>query len=81
MVEGYKIECRGFGHLERRKRPPRCIHHPQKQNVFLEYPGRYAAYFRPGKALREALQKAAAANIPIQVEQEEDFFQLDDENN
>lgn len=52
LVEGKRIELRGFGAFSIRQREPRVARNP-KNGVSVQVGSRYAIYFRAGKELRE----------------------------
>lgn len=52
MVDGQRIEIRGFGSFELRLRPPRQAHNPKTgERVMTET--KQTPHFKPGKELRE----------------------------
>lgn len=57
LVEGGRVELRGFGAFSVRKREARKARNPKNgQEVFIGE--RHAIYFRTGKELRERINKA-----------------------
>ncbi len=56
MVNGDRIELRGFGAFSIRKREPRMARNP-KNGESVKVSERYAIYFRAGKELRERVNK------------------------
>jgi integration host factor subunit beta len=57
LVDGGRVELRGFGAFSIRKREARKARNPKNgQEVFIGE--RYAIYFRTGKELRERINKA-----------------------
>lgn len=60
LVEGGRVELRGFGAFSIRKRDARKARNP-KNGAEVQIGERYAIYFRTGKELRERINKAAAA--------------------
>ena len=57
LVEGGRVELRGFGAFSIRKREARKARNPKNgQEVFIGE--RFAIYFRTGKELRERINKA-----------------------
>jgi integration host factor subunit beta len=57
LVEGGRVELRGFGAFSIRKREARKARNPKNgQEVYIGE--RYAIYFRTGKELRERINKA-----------------------
>ncbi|MXY54523.1 MAG: integration host factor subunit beta [Gammaproteobacteria bacterium] len=60
LAEGGRIEIRGFGSFALRYRPPRIGRNPRTgEQVGLN--GRHVPHFKPGKDLRERVDRAAAA--------------------
>jgi integration host factor subunit beta len=59
LVEGDRVEIRGFGSFAVYLRPPRQARNPRTGEALALGPRR-AVHFKPGKELREALQQAAA---------------------
>jgi integration host factor subunit beta len=54
LVNGEKIEIRGFGNFRLKNRKPRKARNP-KTGESVEVPGKKVLYFKVGKALKEAL--------------------------
>ena len=54
---GGRIEIRGFGSFTLRLRRPRIGRNP-RTGAPVSLPARYVPYFKPGKALRERLNRA-----------------------
>jgi integration host factor subunit beta len=51
LINGERIEIRGFGSFSLRYRPPRNAHNPKTgEKVITE--GKYTPHFKPGKELR-----------------------------
>lgn len=60
LSEGERIEIRGFGSFSLHYRPARMGRNPRTgESVAL--PGKYVPHFKPGKALRERVNKGASA--------------------
>ncbi len=60
LVEGRRIEIRGFGSFSLNYRPPRIGRNP-KSGEKVRVPGKYVPHFKAGKELRErvdTLEKA-----------------------
>ncbi len=57
LVQGDRIELRGFGAFSIRKREPRVARNP-KNGAAVTVSERFAIYFRAGKELRERINKA-----------------------
>lgn len=51
LVQGHRVEIRGFGSFSLNYRPPRIARNP-KTGEKVSVPGRYTPYFRAGKELR-----------------------------
>jgi integration host factor subunit beta len=59
LSEGERVEIRGFGSFSLHYRPPRVGRNPKTGDpVPLE--GKYVPHFKPGKALRERVNKSVA---------------------
>ena len=54
LINGEKIEIRGFGNFRLKNRKPRKARNP-KTGESVEVPGKKVLYFKVGKALKEAL--------------------------
>jgi integration host factor beta subunit len=54
LMNGEKIEIRGFGNFRLKTRKPRKARNP-KTGESVEVPGKKVLYFKVGKALKEAL--------------------------
>lgn len=63
LIEGKRIEIRGFGSFSLHYRPPRNAHNPKTgEKVITE--AKYSPHFKPGKELRERVD-ASRANVPL----------------
>lgn len=63
LIEGQRIEIRGFGSFSLHYRPPRNAHNPKTgEKVTTE--AKYSPHFKPGKELRERVD-ASRAKIPL----------------
>lgn len=51
LVQGKRIEIRGFGSFSLRYRPPRNAHNPKTGEKVVTV-GKYSPHFKPGKELR-----------------------------
>lgn len=61
LVEGRRIEIRGFGSFSLHYRPPRNAHNPKTgQKVTTE--GKYTPHFKPGKEMRERVNDSRKAH-------------------
>ena len=56
LAGGGRIEIRGFGSFSVRLRPARIARDP-RTGAPVSLPGRYAPYFKPGKRLRERVDR------------------------
>ena len=56
LMQGEKIEIRGFGNFRLKTRNPRKARNP-KTGESVEVPGKKVLYFKVGKALKESLNK------------------------
>jgi len=56
LMQGEKIEIRGFGNFRLKTRNPRKARNP-KTGATVEVPGKKVLYFKVGKALKESLNK------------------------
>lgn len=60
LARGHRIEIRGFGSFSISRRPPRVGRNPRNGAQVL-IPEKRVPHFRPGKALREAVEAVEAA--------------------
>jgi len=60
LIQGNRIEIRGFGSFELRFRPKRRARNP-KTGVWIETKAKYSIHFKPGKEMRERVNQSAAA--------------------
>ena len=56
LVRGHRIEIRGFGSFSVSRRPPRMGRNPRSGEK-VAIPEKRVPHFKPGKALREALDR------------------------
>ena len=61
LVRGHRIEVRGFGSFSVNRRPPRMGRNPRTGEAVL-IPEKRVPHFKPGKALREAVDRQAPQN-------------------
>lgn len=66
LVRGHRIEIRGFGSFSINVRPPRIGRNP-RSGESVAVPEKRVPHFKPGKALREEVDKRSA-EIKRQVE-------------
>ena len=63
LSKGHRIEIRGFGSFSLHHRKERIASHPKTGNaIFL--PAKSIPYFKPGKAVRDAVNNSAESNLP-----------------
>ena len=60
LAKGHRIEIRGFGSFQVNRRPPRMGRNPRSGEQVL-IPEKLVPHFKPGKALREAVDAQPAA--------------------
>jgi integration host factor subunit beta len=60
LARGHRIEIRGFGSFQVNRRPPRMGRNPRSGEQVL-IPEKLVPHFKPGKALREAVDAHAQA--------------------
>ena len=70
LAKGHRIEIRGFGSFSTSRRPPRMGRNPRSGEQ-VQIPEKLVPHFKPGKALREGVDKTSApsstaANEPAQ---------------
>jgi integration host factor subunit beta len=56
LVRGHRIEIRGFGSFSVSHRPPRVGRNP-RSGESVAIPEKHVPHFKPGKALREAVDQ------------------------
>jgi integration host factor subunit beta len=59
LVRGHRIEIRGFGSFSVNYRPPRMGRNP-RSGASVAIPEKRVPHFKPGKALREAVDQRTA---------------------
>jgi integration host factor subunit beta len=59
LVKGHRIEIRGFGSFSVSHRPPRLGRNP-RSGESVAIPEKRVPHFKPGKALRESVDKRTA---------------------
>jgi integration host factor subunit beta len=60
LARGHRIEIRGFGSFSVTRRPPRVGRNPRSGEQ-VQIPEKLVPHFKPGKALREAVDGPLAA--------------------
>jgi len=68
---GEKIELRGFGSFRLRSRKSRTGRNP-KTGEKVEVPSKKIPYFKPGKELKELINKALADGVVLEEDDEDD---------
>lgn len=66
LEKGQRIEVRGFGSIALRFRASRLARNP-KTGEKVTTKGKYTPRFKPGKELRERVDDARKAGVPIQL--------------
>lgn len=56
LVNGHRIEIRGFGSFSITRRPPRIGRNP-RSGASVAVPEKRVPHFKPGKALRESVER------------------------
>ena len=59
LIKGHRIEIRGFGSFTVNRRPPRLGRNP-RSGESVAIPEKRVPHFKPGKALREAVDQRTA---------------------
>ena len=59
LARGHRIEIRGFGSFQVNRRPPRMGRNP-RSGAQVPIPEKLVPHFKPGKALREAVDAEVA---------------------
>ena len=63
LARGHRIEIRGFGSFSINRRPPRVGRNPRSGEQVV-IPEKLVPHFKPGKALREAVDELPLAALP-----------------
>jgi len=63
LVRGHRIELRGFGTFSINRRPPRMGRNP-RSGESVAIPEKHVPHFKPGKALREAVDTRTRELMP-----------------
>jgi integration host factor subunit beta len=63
LVRGHRIEIRGFGSFSVNHRPPRMGRNP-RSGESVAIPEKRVPHFKPGKALREAVDRRTSELTP-----------------
>ena len=64
LVRGHRIEIRGFGSFSVTRRPPRMGRNPRSGEA-VAIPEKRVPHFKPGKALREAVDQRESAQAAL----------------
>ncbi len=63
LARGHRIEIRGFGSFSVNYRPPRMGRNP-RSGESVAIPEKQVPHFKPGKALRQAVDQGTGALVP-----------------
>ena len=63
LHKGDKVELRGFGSFRLRRRDPRKGRNPRTGDR-VNVPSKHVAYFKPGKELKELINRDPAQPVP-----------------
>ena len=63
LHQGEKVELRGFGSFRLRRRGPHRGHNPRTGDR-VDVPSKRVAYFKPGKELKELINRDPAQPVP-----------------
>ncbi|MDB5869352.1 MAG: integration host factor, beta subunit [Polaromonas sp.] len=66
LVKGNRIEIRGFGSFSINRRPPRIGRNP-RSGESVSIPEKRVPHFKPGKALREAVDARTGEMLKVAV--------------
>ena len=66
LANGERIEIRGFGSFSLHYRPGRVGRNP-KTGEPVSLPEKHVPHFKPGKELRERVDSAAKARVPVML--------------
>ena len=69
LVRGHRIEIRGFGSFSVNRRPPRMGRNP-RSGESVAIPEKRVPHFKPGKALREAVDARTEQLLTTGLEKE-----------
>ena len=64
LVQGNRVEIRGFGSFDLNRRPPRIGRNP-KTGERVEVAAKYVPHFKPGKEMRDLVDASAQTNVPV----------------
>jgi len=72
LARGHRIEIRGFGSFQVNRRPPRMGRNPRSGEQVV-IPEKLVPHFKPGKALREAVdERTPAEPLPASTDRTDD---------
>ena len=77
LAKGHRIEIRGFGSFSINRRPPRVGRNPRSGEQVV-IPEKLVPHFKPGKALREAVDARAGNGADPAAAGAEPTSELDD---
>ncbi len=63
LQQGEKVELRGFGSFRLRRREPRRGRNPRTGDG-MDLPPKHVAYFKPGKELKELINREPTQTVP-----------------
>ena len=66
LAAGNRIEIRGFGSFSTNRRPPRMGRNP-RSGESVAIPEKRVTHFKPGKALREAVEAQPGALLKVML--------------
>ena len=72
LASGQRIELRGFGSFSLHYRAPRVGRNPGTGRP-VSLPGRYVSHFKPGKALREQINRSHTPRAAQQIHSSERY--------
>lgn len=70
LEKGERIEIRGFGSFNLHYRPPRNAHNPKTGEKVATLP-KYTPHFKPGKELKDLVNKTYGQPIPNSYDEDE----------
>ena len=65
LVQGERIEIRGFGSFNLHHRPPRSARNPKTGEMF-QLPAKVAIHFKPGKEMRDRVNAAREQYVIVE---------------
>lgn len=71
LAKGERIEIRGFGSFNLHYRPPRNAHNP-KTGEKVATLAKYTPHFKPGKELKDRVNKTYGKPIPKTLDEEDE---------